>query len=120
MADETSLEVQVVRKRGQSALVQWADAGGQLHRAYVPTGAIDEDGNVPESVLEMGIPHGIPWSEVLSPSATPESVEAELHRAGIWTAEDLRNNPQAAVGALQAAYGVDLAALNAAARKFNE
>ncbi len=39
-----------------------------------------------------------------------------MKRAGIWTVSDLLANPNGAAGALQRAYGVDLAALLGAAR----
>lgn len=41
-----------------------------------------------------------------------------LRAAGIWTLADLRAHPKAAYGALQAAYGLDFAALIRAAETY--
>jgi hypothetical protein len=97
--------------KGKSALVEH---GGQ--RAIVPA---SEAGN-PEA-LARGVPYGLPWEEVIASvglNATPQSLAGELRKRGIWTADDLRRNVNAALGAIQAVYGLDLAALIGAANRF--
>lgn len=78
---------------------------------------LDRDGRGAECEHpEWGIPYGEDFSALVNPAATGESIDRELKRAGIWTVEDLLANPNGAAGALQRAYGVDLAALLGAAR----
>lgn len=110
------IAVRVVQRRGESALVEWLD-GEQQIRATIPVTAVVDD-LVAEDVLAAGIPYGVPWGELVQLTATPEAVQAELYRVGVWTVEDLRRNPQLALGALQRVYGVDLAALMRAAKEY--
>lgn len=110
------LEVTVVERRGESALVEWQE-GGRVHRAVIPAGDVEE-GRVEREQLELGIPHGLPWETILTLSATPAALADALRRAGIWTLADLERNPRAAYGALQAVYGLDLAALIRAAHAY--
>jgi hypothetical protein len=86
-------------------------------------GILDDEGLVrrmlPSSILaptqaqfEDGIPYGLPFAELLKPSADlPQNIEAALHNAGIWTLDDLRTKGKQAVGAFQAAYGLELSRL---------
>jgi len=112
MAD---VQVKVVQKKGQAALVEWLDADG-THRATIPAKAIK--GNlVAKDELDYGIPYGEPWEEMIEVSTTPEVIAAELRRCGIWTREDLEVRPNQALGAIQAAYGIGLTALLRAVRQ---
>jgi hypothetical protein len=112
------VDVRIVRVQGESALVGYMQ-DGKVRQVVIPFSAI-VDGQALSSVLASGIRHGLPWSDMVSPAATPEAVEQALYRADIWTGADLRSNPRAALGALQAVYGVDLAALLRAAREFEQ
>ena len=64
--------------------------------------------------LAMAIPYGLPWEEFINHPAIPE----KLRQAGIFTYKDLMEKHQAALGAIQAAYGQDLATITILARKF--
>jgi len=113
MAD--TIQVRVIQKKGMAALVEWLDADG-THRATIPAKAIK--GNlVAKDELDYGIPYGEPWEEMLELNATPEAIAESLRKCGIWTYEDLLSRPQQALGAIQAAYGFDLAALYRAAKQ---
>lgn len=109
--------VTVVNVRGKSALVEYRE-NGRLKRVIIPADqagpAVDPD------TLEMGVPYGIPWEKRVTVTLTPEGLAECLRTAGLWTAEDLEANPQAALGALQAAYSIDLAAIYRAAAKHKE
>lgn len=107
------VDVKVLGVKGGSALVEHVKDG--VRRAYVPASSV-KDGTVSEVTLKRGVAYGVPW-EGVKLKATSEEVAAKLRNAGIWTREDLLRNQQAAVGALQAAYQVDLAALNRLAAK---
>lgn len=116
ISEPTLVKVKVIRRRGESALVEWLD-GEQQKRATIPvTAVVDEF--VAVALLEAGVPYGLPWAELVQPEATPEAIQAALYRVGVWTVDDLRQNPQLALGALQRVYGVDLSALMRAAKEY--
>jgi len=112
MAD---VQVKVVQKKGMAALVEWLDVDG-MHRATIPATAV-KGGKVAEDELDYGITYGEPWEEMIVLSATPEAIAEQLRKCGIWTREDLEARPNQALSAIQAAYGVGLAALLRAVRQ---
>lgn len=99
--------VKIIKQRGQSALVEYL-YGDHLRRVNIPTSSI-KAGQVEEGILEMGIPYGLEWSNLLSLQATPELFQENLRQAGIWTKDDALKNPQLVVAAIQATYQIDLA-----------
>lgn len=108
----------------KTVLVEWLRDEKQA-RGYVPSKALEmaEDGKhglVSPEVLEAATPYGLPWAKLIQLQATPEGIETALHRAGIWTFEDLRTNPMPALGAIQAAYWLDMSILLMAADKFQK
>lgn len=113
---EDAIIVSVVAISDNRAVVERV-IGGAPERRIVPARAIAEDDKIPLTVWEAGIEYGLSWEQIVVLHATPETVAAELRRAGIWTLDDLYHKPQAALGALQAAYHLDLAALIQAASK---
>ena len=113
------MRVTIVKREGGTAVVEWRE-GDTPFRATLPLVelAIAPDGRTAECVHpEWGIPYGEDFAALITPSASPESIDRELKRAGIWTAEDLHGNPNGAAGAIQRAYGVDLAGLLTATRQ---
>lgn len=112
------MQVRVVRRDHQASLVEWIDGEG-LHRATVPTAEL-ADNEVSQETLDMGIQYGLPWEGLLRIRVTPEAIAHELRRRGIWTSADLAARPMVALAALQAAYGIDLAALRAAAERHDK
>lgn len=116
------MKVRIISQRGASALVEWFD-GEQSRRAYVPAGsltALPAPGDYACAVLDQGIPYGLPWADLVRLTVSPEAVEAELHRHGLWTAEDLARRPREAQAAFAALYAHDVAALLRAARAHNQ
>lgn len=112
---EGKTAARVIERREQVDLVEWVGEDGP-GRVWLPTGTVQE-GEVDPLELGRGISYGMPWEELVTVTATPERIAAELRRAGLWTAEDVRQRPQAAQGALLAAMGTDLAALLRLARR---
>ena len=93
------MRVEVIRKKGQVVLVQWE---GQ--RAYVPAEVVVDD-QCPSEELQMGIPYGVPWAEVVGDLIlTGEEIEYTLRGHGIWTLEDVRKEPMKAAAALLAVH----------------
>ena len=106
--------VKIIQRQGHSALVEWME-GKKVKRVTVPAGVIKE-GQVSKYQLGLGIPYGVPWSEIKL-SASAKILEQELHRVGIWTAEDALNNAQQVLGAIQATYTLDLSKIMAIAKQ---
>lgn len=108
------VDVKIINANEESAVVEFT-LGGLLQRAIIPTAMI-VDGKAPDEVLIAGIPYGTPW-EFLKLSANPIMLANTLRANGIWTYEDAKRKPREIVSALQAVYGVDLAALLEFARE---
>jgi len=82
--------IKVLKMSGDSALIEY-EQKGKIKRAYLPISDIQDDRVDPEA-LDLAIPYGVPWAALLDLSdLTPERVELELHKYGIWTLQDLEN-----------------------------
>ena len=80
------MKYRVISNKKDTSLVEWDD--GRLHRAYVPRAILD--GEVSSDILSEGIPYGVDL--FVTACVTPDDLEDELHRSGIWTTEDVRVN----------------------------
>lgn len=105
--------VRLVEKRGTSGVFEWLE-GDTLRRVILPLDAF-VDGAIEAETLSLGVPYGLDWGKLITLQVTVEKLTEALHRAGIWTAEDMTVNQQAAFGALQSVYGLDLSGLIQAA-----
>lgn len=113
------VEVKVVRRDGKTMLVEWQE-DGLLKRASVSPDMVVEDNGATAQVENpaAGIPYGADWWRIVElEPVTPEVLDRELKRRGIWTVADLRANPNIAQSALIAVYGVNLTRLLQAAEK---
>ena len=110
------IPVTIIEHRGDSVLVEWLE-GDRLKRAVIPA-AKAADGVTDPETLDFGIPHGLPWEEMIELHATPALIAEELRKRGIWTIDDMHRDQSAIFGALQAVYGLDLAALINAAETY--
>ena len=108
-------KVRVVKSKGESAVVEWVE-DGKAFRKFVPLKLIKNQG-VEEKELDKCPDYGVPWSKEIKPNLSSEDLEAALHNAGIWTAEDAVRNAGAVIGAINAAYKTDLGAILQAAKK---
>lgn len=106
--------VNVISATVNTVLVEFT-ADGLLMREYIPTVEVI-DGKAPEDVLMAGIPYGVDWEDIKLKASAIELANA-LRMNGIWTCEDAMKNPNKIISALQAVYGVDLAALLKHARE---
>lgn len=116
-----AIPVKVLSVIKKTALVEWVTAG-EVSRGYIPFSKVSETMTVPESELHFASPYGVPWDSMLmiDPSNFINKLQKCLHNADIWTYEDARMKPQVVLGAIQAAYGFDLATVLATARKFEK
>lgn len=117
-ASPTSQKVRVISSTNGMSLVEWLKHG-DFHRSWVKADEIEEDDEGNKSVADpqAGVPYGFNFARLVKLETTPQLVNRELHRAGIWTLDDLRANPQGALGAIQAAYGVTLSSILVQAEK---
>lgn len=113
------IKVNVIRRKGATMLVQFADENG-VQRVTLPSSSVDDDGLVDVLELSLGIPYGLPWEEIVQFKATPETVTNELRRRGIWTREDLIADPNGAVSAFRTASGVDASRLRILAAQYEQ
>jgi hypothetical protein len=100
------MKVKLIKQHGQAAIVEYQNEIG-IQRVVVPMGTI-VNGEVDDAMLEAGIPYGEPWSSAIQVHTTPETIETELHRRGIWTIEDARADPLKVREAALAAFGRDI------------
>lgn len=113
------MRVKVVQRKGASRLVEWVDELGYLRRSIVPHHVLSgEEADVAQcDAPEEGIEYGMAWEELIGPLAvTPAEVAHELRKVGIWTYDDLRQDPQGAINAFATVYGMDAQRLREAAR----
>jgi hypothetical protein len=113
--------VKVVKVDGKAALVEWLEKG-ELARGVVPVGEV-HDGTCGADTLDAAAPYGVPWVKLLDAEemkTTPTALEAELHKRGIWTTEDIEKNFSHAQAALMAALGLDIQLLLRIARQHRD
>jgi hypothetical protein len=103
------IEVKIISQRGQSALVEYHE-GDKLKRATIPMADI-MDNKVSSYKLHLGISYGVEWAKYVTLQATPEQLQENLRRAGIWTKEDALTNAGKVLGVIQATYQLDLGTL---------
>ncbi|MEE9572774.1 MAG: hypothetical protein V3W20_07000 [Candidatus Neomarinimicrobiota bacterium] len=96
--------MKIIQIQGNSKLVEYIDEKGNYQRCILP---------LEETDIELGIPYGLPFEEFVIHHLIPN----ELRKRGIWTLEDLRIKRNQALGAIQAAYGQDLATITQLAQK---
>lgn len=114
---QRQIAVTVLRASGKSVLVSWVDTAGQEQRGWLPADKLSST-LLREDVVSQAAPYGLPWAELLAPrSISAEELEHALRNAGVWTGEDAARHPSAVIGALQAVYQIDLAAVLSAANK---
>lgn len=105
--------VTVISHKNDLTLVEWSAQSGRLHRNWLKTKDIDisPDGTATTVDPGHGVPYGFDFARLVKLDTTPQALDTGLKQAGIWTAEDLRARPAAALGAIQAAYGLTLGSL---------
>ena len=109
-----AVQIKVIKSTTDNTLVEFT-LGGLIQRATIPSAEIT-DGKAPDEVLLAGIPYGASW-ELVALKANSILLANTLRTYGIWTFEDAMSNPNLVISALQAVYGVDLAALVKYARE---
>ena len=94
-------------KRGHS-LIEWVSRDGTPRRSFVPAENVETgvDGQQTVEHPERGVMFGLDFSRIIEPiTIDPDAIDRELKLAGLWSAEDVRNQPQVAQGAIIRALG---------------
>lgn len=115
-------EVQVLRRKNGLMLVEWNEAATPK-RAWVSGDMLRKDNGDTALVdkPQAGVPYGVDfWRMVKISKVTPEQLDAEMKRRGIWTLADLRANPNVALAAIQSLFGLNLSALLMAADQYEQ
>lgn len=107
------MKVTVIGHKNAAALIEYV-IGDMPYRGIVPLDTVNGN-EVPDDVILLAIPYGVAWAEILTPRVTPDDLQRELRRRGIWTATDAQNKPNEVIAAASAAYGLDVAAILRAA-----
>lgn len=101
--------IKVIDKGYDRALIEWVE-GGVPQRGFIPIEMLT--GNmIPDNALSLAVPYGVDWAFELQGAignVTPDVIAKLLRSTGIWTLQDALKNPNAVLGALQQAYGIDL------------
>lgn len=110
--------------RRQAALVLERYIDDVPYRVVVSEDKVKElgDGKVELSEFDFdtGIPFGLPFEDRLSSFSVDSAVlERELHKANIWTADDVLKNPRSVQGAVLAASRGSISEIASLAREFS-
>ena len=109
------MKVTVISRKNAAALIEYhLKDDDMLYRAAVPFNSLNGS-YVPDEEIELSIPVGVAWAEVIKPVATSTDFQRELRRRGVWTAQDAIARPNEVLAAVSAAYGLDVAAIIRAA-----
>lgn len=105
------MEVKVLKTKKGHSLIEWTSKDGTPRRSFVPADRVEtgEDGQQSVEHPERGVGFGLDFSRIIEPiTIDPDAIDKELKLAGIWSAEDVRNQPHVAQGAIIRALGVVL------------
>lgn len=106
--------VKIISRKQNLALVEWVE-GDHLYRSLMPEHTLTlsaDDRTADCRNPEEGVPYGAPWANLLPAiTVTGAQIEAGLHRAGVWTVNDLLAAPTLGLAVLQSVIGLDLSVL---------
>lgn len=103
--------VTIITEGEKQSVVQWL-VGDEPFRATVKNSQI-KGNEVSVDDLKKATPYGIDFEDVGLELPDVFSVMSAFHKHGIWTAADVRKNPQSVLSALSSLYSPNLRALMA-------
>jgi hypothetical protein len=89
--NNTATHVKLINTKGASSLVEFEE-DGITRRVYVPAGSVKDD-LVLTVIISRGIPYGHPWEE-LDFTVGGAALSEAMHKADLWTIEDVMKNPK--------------------------
>lgn len=121
-SNKQTTSVQIIQGHNDLVLIQWENKHGILQRSWVAESKLL---NVTGRRAEVedpaeGRPYGVEFWRLVDMKASSKDFDRELKVLGIWTIADVRARPNEVMGALVAAYGIDLSALIQAVDKFEK
>lgn len=108
-------KVKVIKNKSGTALVEWDN--GTLQRGYIPSTLIPNDYFVNENDLQLAVPYGVQWEDILNLNVTIRQLDFELKKNGIWTFEDVLTNSDKVLNALKSVYGLELSKIQTIAKQ---
>lgn len=105
------VKIKPIFRKKMATLIEYIEDGVPYRISVQSSSIVTKDGDsyVSKHLLGQGLPYGVPWSLKLTLNQiTPESLEIELHKAGIWTAEDALKNPSTVQSAILSALRITL------------
>ena len=98
------IDVRIVRQGEKHTVVQWMDDGEPFR--VVLLNSKMKDGRVKKDDLDKGQPFGLDFKDVFKGFELPtmKDLELKFKAHNVWTAEDVRKNPQQVVSALGSIY----------------
>lgn len=113
--------MRIIKRKGNMFLVQWEDENLVPQRNWVKESAVHGEGkDLVVDYPEQGVPYAFDFGHVVDAEITPDDINRELRKRGIWTLLDLRANPKGALGALMSATGVVMSQLLEAANEYEK
>lgn len=114
----------VVAHQGASTLIEFVEGGSHV-RALVDAqdvagAAVGDSVQIDAEAVGAALRVSVPWAAHYRVTATPEELEEELHRAGIWTMGDLETRWVKAKAAARRLATRDLTAMLERVRKERE
>jgi len=97
--DQPTIKIKIIRHQGKAALIEWVGDNGRTFRGSVPMVDILEDGSISMETLHQATLYGLDFLELDTVAAL--ELENELHKVGIWTAEDVLTQRAALLQALE-------------------
>ncbi len=102
------MQVTVIKTKRGHSLIEWTSKDGAPRRSFVPAENVEvsPDGQQTVEHPERGVLFGLDFSRIIEPiTINPDAIDKELKLAGLWSAEDVRNQPHVAQGAIIRALG---------------
>jgi len=97
----------IITWNGEAGLAELV-RDGCVERVTLPMSILRDATELTDSEIDSGISYGLPFADFLSPSVDNIPVFVQnLHRAGVWTIQDLKAKTQSVVEALQATYRLE-------------
>ena len=101
------IQIKLLKVRGKAAVVTLRDKDGMLQGRVISRDnvlglRIGETKGISQNVVDTGTEYGIDVEVLLGEEyvITPQDLEQELRRHGIWTYDDLNSNSQEVVAAI--------------------
>jgi len=108
------MNVKVILREKKAVVIEYLDEFGHIQRSVLPEESLVDGNTVRDELLSASIPYGVDWESHLEGvvgNVTSGMFADEFHKVGIWTSEDVMDNPKKVFGVVQTVYGIDYAGI---------